>query len=82
MMKHMYYASCFLRGIGPKMTETITYLFEIPNFRYLISGMAIPALLAERPLYKNQIMIIKLILKTLIQKHHNKQFHDVSSDTQ
>ena len=42
--------------------------------------MAITALLAERPLYKNQIMIIKLILKTLIQKHHNKQIHDVSSD--
>ena len=32
----MYYASFFLRVLGPKMTETITYLFEIPNFRYLI----------------------------------------------
>ena len=35
MMKHMYYASCFLRGLGPKMTETITYLFDT-YFRYLI----------------------------------------------
>ena len=77
-MRHVFYVDLDQKWLR----QLRTYVFEIPNFRYLISGMAIPALLAERPLYKNQIMIIKLILKTLIQKHHNKQFHDVSSDTQ